>query len=135
MRFGFKVLAGMFLGWLLSRSYPKLPLLVTTSFCIAAVVTAIFAPGYWFLLSFGIMGAGELFGLYFPNYVLCCSEPAKMRRNMAFCSLITVPAGFSPILFGAIVDTLKPMAGSRAAFQASFVISLVILATALVLVW
>ena len=135
LRFGFKVLTGILLGWLLSRSHPKLPLLATTSLCMAAVVTAILAPGYWFLLSFGIMGAGELFGLYFPNYVLCCSEAPKMRRNMAFCSLITVPAGCFPILYGAIIDTLKPLAGDRAAFQVSFVMSLVILTTALILIW
>ena len=58
-----------------------------------------------------------------------------MRRNMAFCSLITVPAGCFPILYGAVIDRLKPLAGDQAAFQASFGTSLVILTTALILVW
>ena len=34
-------------------------------------------PGPWFLLAFGLLGAGELYGVYFPNYILCCSPKAQ----------------------------------------------------------
>ncbi len=134
LRFGFKAALGIFLGWLLVRSFPKLPLIVTTALCILAVVITMFAPGYWFLLSFGIMGAGELFGLYFPNYVACCSSPEKTRRNMAFCGLILLPCGAMPLVYGAVVDRFKTSLGEQAAFQVSFGIALTILLVALILV-
>ena len=134
LRFGFKATMGIFLGWLLVRSFPKLPLIATTSLCMLAVVITMFAPGYWFLLSFGIMGAGELFGLYFPNYVACCSAPEKTRRNMAFCGLILLPCGAMPLVYGSVVDRLKTPLGEQTAFQVSFGISLTILLVALILV-
>lgn len=134
LRFGFKATMGIFLGWLLVRSFPKLPLIATTSLCMLAVVITMFAPDYWFLLSFGIMGAGELFGLYFPNYVACCSAPEKTRRNMAFCGLILLSCGAMPLVHGSVVDRLKTPLGEQAAFQVSFGISLAILLVALILV-
>src|SRR5206468_390639 len=125
-RFGFKVVAGFILGWLLMRTNPKTLLLVTAGLTLAGVTWALGAPGKWFLLSFGIMGAGELFGVYYPNYILGCSPKAKLRRNMAFASLVTMVVGLPPLLFGLISDTFG--------FQASFVAAMILVVAAIFLV-
>src|SRR5262249_37739791 len=65
---------------------------------------AVVAPGGWFLLSFGLLGAGELFGIYVTNYILCCAPPAQMRRYMAFTMLTLFPAAPAGALFGSIID-------------------------------
>jgi MFS family permease len=133
LRFGFKIVAGFSLGWLLIRTNPKTLLVTTAGLSAAGVAWALVAPGEWFLLSFGIMGAGELFGVYYPNYILACSPKSRMRRNMAFTSLITMPVGFAPLLFGFISDTVGA-SNRRLGFQASFVAALLLLGAAIVLV-
>jgi hypothetical protein len=119
LRFGFKVVAGLFLGWLLSRTNPRAGQLATTALLIAGVAWAMWVPGAWFMVGLGLMGAGELFGVYFPNYILCCSPKTHMRRNMAFLSLVTWPAALAPFAFGAISDAFG--------YKASFCVSLAIL--------
>ena len=96
-RFGFKIVAGFALGWLLIRTSPRALLLVTAGLTLTSVAWAMWVPGRPYLLSFGILGAGELFGVYYPNYILGCSPREQMRRNMAFTSLITMPVGFAAI--------------------------------------
>jgi MFS family permease len=137
LRFGFKAVAGLFLGWLLTRTHPKAGMLVTGSFCLASVVWVLLVPGIWFLLSFGLMGVGELFGVYYPNYILSCSAKAKIRRNMAFSIMLNMPSGFAPLLFGFIATTIGARYGDeKFGFQVSFLasISLLILTLLLVLV-
>ena len=46
------------------RCRTDLALLVTGAFCLSSVVWILVAPGIWFLVSFGLMGAGELWGVY-----------------------------------------------------------------------
>ncbi len=104
LRFACKVLAGFLLGWILTRTNPRAGLFVTGILDIASVLWVLFVPGMWFLLAFGLNGAGELFGVYFPNYVVCCSPKSKIRRNMAFVMLIQTPVAFAPVLFGRIAD-------------------------------
>jgi MFS family permease len=123
------------LGWLLTRTHPRASLVVTAALTFAGVLWALAAPGMWFLLSFGIMGAGELFGVYYPNYILSCSPRSHMRRNMAFTSLITMPVGFASILFGFISDSVGAASGSkRFGYQMSFVASLGLLVVGIILV-
>jgi hypothetical protein len=131
LRFGFKIVAGFLLGWLLILTNPRTLMVTTATLTVCAVLWALVIPGPWFLVSFGILGAGELFGVYYPNYILGCSPPAQMRRNMAFASLITLPVGFAPVLYGTIADSI----GGKPGFQASFAVSLAILAIAILLVW
>jgi MFS family permease len=126
LRFSFKVVAGFLLGWILTRTHPKVGLLITASLCFAGVTWALLVPGRWFLVSFGILGAGELFGVYFPNYILCCSPKSRMRRNMALVSMITVPVGFAPVLFGWLSDSYS--------LRVSFMASLALIVGAIVLV-
>lgn len=137
LRFGFKVVAGLFLGWLLTKTNPKAGLLVTGGFCLASVMWALLSPKGWlidvgpvimpvFLLSFALMGAGELFGAYYPNYILTCSAKSRMRRNLAFTSMLNVPLGFAAVLYGFVAYKVD--------IEASFWVSIAILVSALVVV-
>lgn len=120
LRFGGKVLAGLLLAQLLIRTHPKGGLLTTGLLCLAGPLWALCVPGMGFMVSFAILGAGELMGVYFPNYILSLSRPEHMRRNMIYCALITLPVGFAPMLYGAISD----MSSLRVSFVASALISL-----------
>src|SRR5262249_19863484 len=46
-------------------------------------------------------------GAYAPNYIVSASRPEELRRNMAFMTLLMVPAAPLGYLFGAIVDSVK----------------------------
>ena len=126
LRFGFKAVAGAGLGWLLARANPRLTLLTTTSILLAGLSWALSSSGWWFMLTFGIMGAGELFGAYFPNYVATASHKPFVRLNIAYLSLLSTLIGFSSIAFGMISD--------RYGRPSSFVVAAGMLALALILV-
>jgi MFS family permease len=126
LRFTFKILAGFLLGWLLVRTNPKVPLLVTAGLLMLGVLWVLFAPGYWFLLAFGINGAGELFGVYYVNYPAQCSPRSQVRRNISFLMLISALVGLAPVGYGFISDNW----GLRASFIAALV--LLIATTAMV---
>jgi len=126
LRFGFKVAAGFLLGWLLTRTSAKLTLLITAIFSLLGVVWVLVVRGKWFLLSFGFLGAGELAYAYYSYYVLCSSEESKLRRNMAFFSMIQVPLAFVPDMYGRISDFFG--------LRLSFWIALVFIVSATVLV-
>jgi hypothetical protein len=126
LRFSFKMLAGFALGWLLTRTNPKAPLLVTAGLQILGVLWVLFVPGYWFLLAFAINGAGELFGAYYINYSCACSAKSDVRRTVAFIMLLTSLVGLSPMLYGWISDTWH--------IRASFWTALSILSVAFLLV-
>ena len=104
LRFGFKIIAGLLLGWLLARTNPKAATLATGLIGIAGVCWALLVPGKWFLIAFGLLGAGELYGIYYPNYILSCSRPEHVRRNMAFAAMLPMPASIAPVLFGWLSD-------------------------------
>ena len=127
LRFAFKVGCGFLLGWLLTRASPKLTLLATALFSLSGVLCVLLVRGKWFLLSFGLLGAGELAYAYYSYYVLCSSEESKLRRNMAFFSMIQVPVAFVPDLYGRISDRF----GLRSSFWVALVF--IVIATILVL--
>lgn len=120
LRFFFKILCGFFLGWLLTRTNPKMPLLVTLGLQILGVVWVLCVPGYWFLLAFGINGAGELFGVYYMNYPVQCSPKSQVRRNVGFLSLLSTVVGLAPVFYGFVSDNW----GMRASFSVALVILL-----------
>jgi len=126
LRFSFKMLAGFLLGMALTRTNAKVPLLITICLQIAGVLWVLFVPGYWFLLAFGINGAGELFGVYYVNYPVTCSPKSQVRRNIAFLMLFSSVVGLAPVFYGWISDTW----GLRASFWAA--LGLLTLTTALV---
>lgn len=107
LRFSFKVVAGLFLGWLLMRTNPRTGLLATAFIFLSAQIWAICATGTLYLVAFGIYGAGELIGVYAPNYIVSASRKSDLRRNTAFLTLLMAPAAPAGYLFGAIVDLAK----------------------------
>jgi MFS family permease len=126
LRFGFKSLAGLALGWIVSRLHARASLLATTGLCLAGVVWGMMVPGKWYLFSFGLLGAGELFYVYYMNYIVGCSSPQRIRENTAYTNLITVTIGFLPLVFGAVSD--------RWGFRSSFGLAAAIFVAALCLV-
>jgi hypothetical protein len=122
LRFGTKALAGLGLGWLLTRTTPRAGLLATASFYLASQLWALGFTGPWYLPAFGLYGAGELIGVYGPNYVLSASRRADVRRNMALVSCFNTLAAPAGLLFGAISEHYKaldePAAGYRGSFAA-----------------
>ena len=126
LRFGFKIVAGLTLGWLLTRTHPKAGMIFTGVLCLLGVLWASVADGKWFLLSFGLLGAGELYGIYYPNYLLSCSSPSKMRRNMAIANMLPMVAAPAAVMYGAISDAFG--------YHASFATSMFVIAATLILV-
>jgi MFS family permease len=107
LRFSFKVIAGFLLGWILTKTNPRTGVLATASIFLAAQIWAIFVTGPMYLLAFGIHGAGELIGVYAPNYIVSASQSHQLRRNMAFVTMLMVPAAPAGYLYGAIVDHFR----------------------------
>jgi hypothetical protein len=112
LRFGCKSLFGFVLGWLLARFQPKTPALATTLICLAGIGWALVVPGRWYLFSFGLLGAGELFYIYYLNYIVGCSAPERIRENTAYTNVIMVTVSFMPLIYGRISDNY----GLRASF-------------------
>lgn len=107
LRFSFKVVTGAILGWVLTRTNPRTGILATSAIFFAAQVWAVLVTGPWYLVAFGMHGAGELVGVYAPNYIVSASRRDDLRRNMAFVTMLMVPAAPAGYLFGAIVDSVK----------------------------
>ena len=119
LRFGFKSLFGLLFGWLAARTYSKAPLIATTATCVAGICWALLVPGKWYLLSFGLLGGGELFYVYYMNYIVACSAKERMRENTAYTNLISSSVGFTALIYGAIADAYG--------LRSSFVLALVFL--------
>ena len=130
LRFGFKAAAGGLLGWLLAKTHPKATLLATTGMLLAGMIWALNASGWWYLLTAGLLGAGELFGAYFPNYVTTASPKSHVRVNIAYVNLLGALVGFASVIFGQISDAF----GRLASFQAAagvLVVAMILVAVAL----
>ena len=107
LRFSFKVIAGSLLGWVLTRTNPRVGILATATIFLTALVWAMLVTGPWYLVAFGLHGAGELVGVYAPNYIVSASRRDQLRQNMAFVTMLMVPAAPAGYLYGAIVDGVK----------------------------
>jgi MFS family permease len=123
-RFGFKSIAGFALGVISLRWGIRAPLVTTVLLLAAAPLWVWAAPGYLYLFAFGLIGAGELGGGYFPNYIVAVSPTAQGARNLALSNLAIPVASLSPVLYGGLTDVFG--------FSASFVLTSV---TALVSLW
>src|SRR5262249_33724855 len=98
----------------------------TTAFFISGQVWGLLVPGPWFLAAFGLFGAGELIGVYAPNYILSASRRADVRRNLALATLVALPSAVFGPLFGWITDhynTYLGVGAPAAAMALSFATS------------
>ena len=119
-RFAFKVVAGLTLGWLLAKTNPRAGLLATGCLFTGSVLLATIASAEWYLVVFGVYGAGELVGVYAPNYLLSASRKEDMRRNMALVTMMMAPAAPAGYLFGVISDVGGRMFDKPTGFRISF---------------
>jgi hypothetical protein len=126
LQFSFKVAAGLLLGWLLAKTYPRVGLTLTTALCLFGLIWALTASGRWYLVSFGILGAGELYYVYYQNYLISCSPTSMVRRNLAYSNLLALPTCLAPVMFGTVSDT--------AGLKYSIVVAAVVLAGTLAFV-
>ena len=95
LRFGCKALAGYGLG-VLNLRYGARASLATAAVLIAlSMVWAQVVPGYLYLGSFGLIGAGELGGAFFSSALLSWSLPIDAVRDMSILNL-AVPAAVAP---------------------------------------
>jgi hypothetical protein len=133
LRFGFKFAAGLMLGWLLTRTNPRAGILATGALFVSAMLWAIFARGQWFLVAYGLYGAGELVGVYAPNYILSASRKADFRRNMAFVQMLMVPTAPAGMLFGWIAERYGNRFGPAEGFQISFAVCAALMVCGMVL--
>ena len=140
LRFGFKVVAGTLLGWMLTRTNPRVGILATASIFLAAQIWAIIVTGPFYLVAFGLHGAGELVGVYAPNYIVSASRRDQLRQNMAFVTMLMVPAAPAGYLYGAIVDGVKQagwtawgMNSATLGFRLSFLVCAVFILSGIVL--
>lgn len=140
LRFSFKVVAGMLLGWILTKTNPRACIVTTASIFLSSQVWAMFVKGPWYLLASGIHGAGELVGVYAPNYIVSASRRDELRRNTAFMTMLMVPAAPAGYLYGAIVDYIKAtnatifgMDSTTFGFRLSFFVCSMIILSGIVL--
>jgi hypothetical protein len=132
LRFGFKAVAGGLLGWLLARTSPRATLLATTSILLLGMGWALTSRGWWFMVTFGLLGAGELYGAYFPNYVTTASPKPVVRLNMAYLSVLGALIGFASLALGMISDVFGRMYGQTSGRVASFYVATALLVLALI---
>lgn len=142
LRFGCKVVAGAAFGQLLVKTHPKAGFLATAIVFLVAPLWAAFVTGPWYLVAFGIFGAGELIGVYGPNYLVSASRTSDLRRNMAFMTMLMVPVAPIGYLYGAIVNACRDSSwsvggstGATLGFRASFLACAALIGTGIVLGW
>jgi predicted MFS family arabinose efflux permease len=127
LRFGVKSLAGFGLGTLAQRRGARITMMVTVGLVGSALVWPFFFSGMPYLLAFGLMGAGELGGVYFVNYVISISDPARTTRNLVLLSLVSPASALDPAIHGRIADSLG--------FNASFAVGITMAALSLLLLF
>jgi hypothetical protein len=125
LRFGFKSIAGFGLGAIAAKFGARTAMLGTVVFVGLGLAWPFFSSGYGYLGAFGFMGAGELGGVYFINYVISISNPAHTTRNLALLSLVGPVSSVAPAIHGSLTDAFG--------FNASFTFGVVSAVAAIVL--
>ncbi|MFM8496702.1 MAG: hypothetical protein ACKOEM_14475 [Planctomycetia bacterium] len=131
IRFATKAVAGLLLGLLLAKTFPLAGMLATASLLFVVPLYATVATGVAYVVTFQIYGAGELFGVYTPNYILSASRRRDLRRNLACNSLLPAMAAPFGLLFGGIADVVAASYGRGAGYRASFLACAVIVGAGL----
>ena len=104
LQFGCKALGGYGLGLLAMRYGLRMSALVSSALLGLSVVWAWTVPGHWYLFAFGLIGAGQLGGTYFPNFVAVLSSPEAGPRNLSLIQLAGPAAFFVPAIHGWLLD-------------------------------
>jgi MFS family permease len=91
------------------------------------------ATGKLYLVAFGLYGAGELVGVYAPNYILSASAPGEIRRNMAIVTMMMAPAAPAGALFGAISDHYGRIYGAATGYRVSFAVCAAVVSAGILL--
>lgn len=125
LRFGFKAVAGFGLGSVSARFGARPAMFLTVVLVGLGMAWPFVSSGYGYLVAFGLMGAGELGGVYFVNYVISVSTPAHTTRNLALLALVGPVSSFAPALHGHLTD--------RFGFSASFLLGVSCALTAIAL--
>ncbi|MEJ1972462.1 MAG: hypothetical protein WDM96_08425 [Lacunisphaera sp.] len=112
LRFGLKSIAGFGLGAIAARRGAWAAMVGTVVFVGLGISWPFVSSGYGYLAAFGLMGAGELGGVYFINYVISLSNPAHTTRNLALLSLVGPVSSIAPPIYGSLTDAFG--------FKASF---------------
>jgi MFS family permease len=123
IRYACKGIMGVAMGWVLTRYPPRTAVLISAAAGLSAVVFAAVAPAPVYLLSFGLLGAGQLYGIYITNYILSCAPKALMRRYMAFTMITMMPAAFSGVSYGGISDYFGERFTKTIGYQVSFAVA------------
>lgn len=116
IRFGCKAIGGWMLGIMAVRYGLRSAVFGTALLVAAGSAWAWAVDGAGYLFSFGLLGAGELGGAYFPNFVSSLSVAAVAPRNLAMITLATSASSFAPVLHGYLTD--------RFGFPASFALGI-----------
>ncbi len=127
LRFGCKCAAGLLLGSLAIRRGFRPAAALTVALAGFAVSWAWTVPGLWYLGCFGLMGAGELGGAYFPNVMISISPQPSTTRHLSLLTLMTVVGSIATAAHGALAD--------RFGFPASFLFGIMAAALSLVLLF
>jgi hypothetical protein len=104
LRYGGKSLSSYRLGRLNLRWGMRAPVIATIALVLVGVFWAWTVHGYLYLFGFALLGAGELGGVYFPNYVLATSKVSDGARNLSVLALTSIPVGLSPVIYGQLTD-------------------------------
>ena len=102
--FGFKSVGGYGLGLLAMHYGLRLSALTSSALLGASVIWAWTVPGYGYLFAFGLIGAGQLGGTYFPNFVALLSSPEAGPRNLSLIQMAAPAAFFGPAVHGWLLD-------------------------------
>lgn len=143
LRFGCKFAAGVCLGWLLSKTSPRAGMLATGGLYLLTMCWAMAATGQAYLVTAGLYGAGELVGVYAPNYILSASRRRHLRANMAIVQLLMMPTSPAGFFYGLIAeqvgsryaDTLGEHAAQALGYRVSFGVCAASISAGLALVW
>jgi len=125
LRFGGKAVNGFIQGRVNLRWGMRAPVVVCAVMVTSGVVWGWAVHGYLFLLAFALMGAGELGGVYYPNYAMACSHTADGARNISVLQLTSLPISIIPFIYGLLAD--------KSGFGASFLLAALVGLGAIVL--
>ena len=128
LRFGGKMIAGLLLGLLVARRGAKAGAVATTVITALAVLSLFGFKGERYLFAFALFGAGELAGLYYPNYNVSASRPQFVKRNASLFALVGLLIGFLPTGHGRLADNWGFQTSFKAALIAGLVAILLVLA-------